>query len=261
MRGLAGRLAVGAILAVLVFSALAAAETRILGNIQLSVSAKLSPKHLPRDELSPVAVSVGWKIASTNESSPPVLEKVKLAINRHGIFDVVGLPYCPYGKIQPASTERALANCRSAVVGRGSFSALVGLENQDSYISKGKMVVFNGTRGRTPVLFGHIYTETPFAASFVIIFKVEKSKRGAYGTTLTAKMPANLRKWGNLTEVNMRLSRTFGYGGKKRSFISAGCPAPKGLSLAVFNLARTTFSFAGGNNISSTLTESCKVRR
>lgn len=261
MRRPAARLAAGAILIALTFTALAAAETSIIGNLQLSVTAKISPKRLPRKGRSPVAVSVGWKIASTDESKPPVLETVKLEINRHGVLDVTGLPTCPYDKIQPASTQRALANCRPALVGGGTFTALVGLENQESYVSKGKMVVFNGTQGRKPVLFGHIYTDTPFAASFVIVFKIDRKKQGAYGTTLTAKMPGNLRRWGNLTEVSMRLSRTYGYQGRKRSFISAGCPALKGTSLALFRLARTTFDFTGGDGISSTLTETCKVRR
>jgi hypothetical protein len=261
MRLSSARVTAAAVLLALVFGGLAAAETSIVGNLQVSVQAKLSPKRLPRDERSPVAVEVGWKIASRDESKPPALETVKLSINRHGVLDATGLPTCPYQKIQPASTERAVANCRSALVGQGSFTALVGIENQESYLSKGKMYIFNGTLGNKPVLFGHIYSETPFAASFVIVFKVNKKKQGAYGTTLTAKMPANLRKWGNLTEVDMRLSRTFGYRGKRRSFISAGCPAPNGLSLVLFRLAKASFDFSDGKALSFNLTETCKVKR
>jgi hypothetical protein len=261
MRSRAAQIAFAAILMALALNGLAAAETSLLGNLELNVTANLSPKRLPREGRSPVAVSIGWKIASTDESKPPVLETVKIAINRHGVLDVAGLPSCPYEKIHPASTGRALANCRSALVGRGTFSALVGLEGQESYLSQGTMLIFNGTRGQQPVLFGHIYTGTPFAASFVIVFKVTTRTHGTYGTTLTAKLPANLRKWGNLTEVEMRLSRTFARDGRKQSFLSAGCPALEGASLAVFSLAKTTFRFDNATGISSTLPGTCRVRR
>jgi hypothetical protein len=123
------------------------------------------------------------------------------------------------------------------------------------------MVVFNSVEGGKPVLYGQIYTNYPFAASFVIPFKVTQNKHGTYGTTLTAKLPSSLLDWGNLTGVEMRLSRQFAFKGKRRSFLSAACPTPKGVSAAVFKLARTSFIFTRGAHVSSTLTEDCKVRR
>ncbi len=248
-------------LVALALTPLANAETKILGNLQLSVQAKLSPKKLPRETSAPIAVSVGWQIQSTDPAlKPPSLKGVKIEINRAGILDPTGLPDCPYPQIQPASTQRALANCRPSLVGQGSFSALVGLEGQESYVSKGKMLVFKGTRAGKAVLYGQIYTAYPFAASFVIVFKVSKEKKGTYATTLSATLPANLRAWGNLTEVNMRLARNYSYKGKRRSFLSAGCPAPKGFGGVPFALARTSFAFNGAPQVSQTLTETCKVR-
>ncbi len=252
--------ALAALLA-LAATSLAQADTQILGNLQLSVAAKLSPKRLPRQGAAPIAVSVGWKITSTDPAQrPAVLKAVKIEINRAGILDPTGLPNCPYTEIQPASTSRALANCRPSLVGKGSFSALVGLEGQESYVSKGTMIVFKGTKAGKPVLFGQIYTNYPFAASFVIVFSISHQRHGAYGTTLSAKLPANLRAWGNLTEVQMSLKRTYGFEGKRRSFLSAGCPAPKGVGRALFRLARTTFSFSGAPDVSSTLSETCRAR-
>jgi hypothetical protein len=254
-------LALALALAALTLTPLANAETKILGNLQLSVQATLSPKKLPRETSAPIAVSVGWQIQSTDPTQkPPSLKSVKIEINRAGILDPTGLPDCPYPQIQPASTQRALANCRASLVGQGSFSALVGLEGQESYVSKGKMLVFKGTRSGKAVLYGQIYTNYPFAASFVIVFKVSKEQKGTYATTLTATLPANLRAWGNLTEVKMRLARNYSYKGKKRSFLSAGCPAPKGFGAAPFPLARTSFTFNGAPEVSQTLSETCKVR-
>src|SRR5436305_122081 len=246
--------AMAAALLVLAFTTLAKAETKILGNLQLSVQATLSPKKLPRESTAPIAVSVGWQIQSTDPALKPAsLKSVKIEINRAGILDPSGLPDCPYPQIQPASTQRAMANCRPSLVGQGSFSALVGLEGQESYVSKGKMLVFKGTRGKKPVLYGQIYTNYPFAASFVIVFKVSKEAKGTYATTLSATLPANLRAWGNLTEVKMRLARNYSYEGQQRSFLSAGCPAPKGFGAAPFPLARTSFTFNGAPQASQIL--------
>ncbi len=232
-----------------------------VGNLRLSVTAKFSPRRLPRRGKAPVAVSVGWKVATVDGSEPPKLKAIRIEINRNGLLDFTGLPTCPYVKIQPASTSRALANCRSALVGRGNFFALVGLEGQERYRAKGKMLVFNGVKGGKPVLYGQIYSAYPFANSFVIPFKVMKQRAGTYGTALDATLPATMRAWGNLTEVEMRLSRKFAYAGKLRSFISGGCPAPDGFTEAPFSLAKTSFGFEDGTKFSSTVTETCKVRR
>jgi hypothetical protein len=236
-------------------------ETRQVGGMVFNVSAALAPKKLPRERLAPVGVSVGWNISSTDGSEPPKLQTIKIEINRNGILDATGLPVCPYDRIQPASTERALQNCRSSLVGTGSFSAQVGLEGQERYVAKGKMLVFNGLEKGKPVLYGQLYSGYPFPNSFVVVFHIDKRKHGAYGTTLSAKLPAKLRAWGNLTEVEMNLSRKYRYKGKRRSFISASCPAPKGLDLVQFRLAKTTFSFSGGTTLNSTLAETCKSKR
>ena len=241
--------------------AYATTETKTKGNLVTTVTAKLSPKRLPRAGRAPVAVTLGWKVATRDGTDPPTLKKLKIEINRNGILDPTGLPVCPYGKIQPASTFRALKNCRSSLVGRGSFAALIGLQGQQRYVSKGKMVVFNSEKHGKPVLFGQIYSAHPFSSSFVIVFKVSKGKHGKYGTTLNATLPRGLRAWGNLTEIRMRLSRKYRFKGHSKSFLSANCPTPKGVPIASFSLARTSFAFEGGPKISSIVTDDCKVRR
>lgn len=57
----------------------------------------------------------------------------------------------------------------------------------------------------------------------------------------------------------MRLDRRYSAGGKRRSYLSAGCPAPKGLTTGPFPLARTSFGFAGGPTLRGTLTRTCKA--
>jgi hypothetical protein len=230
------------------------------GNLRVAVDGKLSPKKLPRKGTAPISVTVGGEISTTDESLPPTLKKLRIELNREGVLDYAGMPLCNYSRIQPASTSRALSGCRPSLVGKGSFSADITLAGQEPYPTQGRLVVFNGEKGGKPVLFGHIYSSKPFATSFVIVFTVSKRKSGTYSTVLSATLPKAMKAWGRLTGLEMTLSRTYRAKGKKRSFISAGCPAPKGFNQVSFPLARTSFEFAGGTKLRSVLSSNCRAR-
>ncbi|MBA3867128.1 MAG: hypothetical protein H0X42_12415 [Solirubrobacterales bacterium] len=241
-------------------AALAGAEIVQKGLLRVNVDSSLSPKQLPRQGSAPIAVKVGWNITTTDGSAPPKLQNLKIEINRHGQFDATGLPVCPIGRIQPASSARALSNCGSSLVGEGKFSAQVSLGNQEPYAASGRLLVFNGELKGKPVLLGQIYSPHPFATSFVIPFAVKQLDHGTYGTVLSTTIPKALLSWGNLTGIEMTLSRKYGFEGSRHSYVSAGCPAPKGFGLVLFPLARTSFSFSDGTTVGSTLTDTCKVR-
>jgi hypothetical protein len=248
-----------ALIAACSLTALAGAEIVQKGGVRVAVTGDLSPKRLPRSGSAPVRVSVGGEITATDKGEPPKLKTLTIELNRNGRLDVAGLPVCPYDSIQTASTARALAACREALVGRGSFTAEISLAGQEPYSTTGTMLAFNGREHGQPVLFGQIYSPRPFATSFVIVFAIGKAGKGAYGTTLTAQLPASLRSWGNLTGIELRLARTYVAGGRRHSYISAGCPAPKGLSKVSFPFARTSFGFQGGPALSSVLIRSCRA--
>jgi hypothetical protein len=249
-----------ALVAALALSALAQAEISQEGNLRVTVSGKLAPKRLPRTGVAPISVSVGGEIATTDQSLPPQLKTIRIELNRHGRLDYEGLPTCEYAKIQPGSSSHALAGCRAALVGKGTFSADITLSGQEPYATQGKLLVFNSIRGGKPVLYGHIYSAHPFATSFVIVFEVSQQKKGTYGIVLDAPLPKAMKSWGRLTGLQMTLDRRFHYKGKSHSYISSGCPAPKGFPGAAFPLARTSFAFAGGTELSSVLSSDCKVR-
>jgi hypothetical protein len=238
----------------------ARAEVVQKGTLRVAVSGRFSPKRLPRTGAAPIAATVGGGIATVDGSLPPQLKRLRIELNRHGRLETQGLPECRIGQIQPASTSRALSACRPALVGRGSFSVDVVLGSQEPYPTKGRLLVFNGTYDGRPALLGQIYSAHPFANSFVIPFQVSRLKRGPYGIALTARLPRAFTAWGYVTGLKMTLSRRYSYRGQRHSFISAGCPAPKGFSGSVFTLARTTFGFAGATKLSSTLTSECTVR-
>jgi hypothetical protein len=255
------RLAVVLLLGALLLGAtLARAEISQKGDLLVSVNGKLSPKALPRRGTAPVSVSVAGAVSTTDGTSPPQLQRMQIAVNRHGRFDTAGLPLCRYNQIQPASDSRALAACRSALVGEGRFAGTIALPGSaEPYPMAGRLLLFNGRRHGRPVLFGHIYSPKPFSSSFVLIFEMRTDARGTYGTTLTANLAKALGAKRNLESIEMTLSRRYRYRGAPHSYISSGCPAPKGTSIAPYSLARTTFSFAGGKTVTSVLLKSCRA--
>ena len=248
-----------AVLAVL-STALAHAETKQLGTIRVTVAGKLSPYALPRSGTAPVAVSVSGQVSTTDGSNPPELQQLKIEINSHGQLDSTGLPICNLSQIQPASNSRALSACHSSLLGQGSFAATISLPGQEPYPQEGRLLVFNGQEHGHQVLLGHIYSFHPFASSYVIPFEVSNAHHGTYGTTLTANLTKALGSSRNLTGIKMTLSRRYSYRGSSRSYVSAGCPAPSGFSKVIFPLARTTFSFANHQTLTSTLNRTCGVR-
>lgn len=230
------------------------------GTLRVLTTGKLSPKRLPRRGTAPIAVSVGGKFSTTDETLPPQLKSMRIELNRHGRLETTGLPECKIRQIHPASTRRALKACRPALVGRGSFEVEVVLAGQEPYPTKGRLLVFNGKHKGKPALLGQIYSAKPFTTSFVIPFVISKRRRGKYGLVLTSKVPKALTSWGHITGLTLNLKRRYGFRGRQRSVVSAGCPAPKGFPGALFPLARTTFSFVGGKKVTAGLTRSCKVR-
>jgi hypothetical protein len=240
-------------------AALAPAEVLQHGHVRVKVSGRIAPKKLPRKGTAPIGVQVGGQIGTTDGSPPPQLTTMAIELNREGVIDTKGLPLCPFDALEPASSDRAMANCKAALVGKGSFEAEVSLTGQESYVAKGKLLAFNGRKGGKPVLFAHIYSPKPFATSFVIVFAIKHASGGQFGSALVAKLPQTLSSWGKLTGIELNLKRRYSAGGKKRSYLSAGCPAPKGFGTVSFPLARTSFGFAGGPTLRGTLNRSCKA--
>jgi hypothetical protein len=258
MRRLAPILCVA--LAMALSAAVAGAVITQQGNLRVTVTGKLSPNRLPRTGAAPVAVTVGGKIATTDETAQPQLRKLTIEINRHGRLDSTGLPTCKVGLIRTASNGRALGACGSALVGEGRFFGTITLPGAAPYPIEGKLLVFNGTEHGKPVLYGHIYSPHPFATSFVIAFQISNNGKGPYATTLSADLAKALGTQRNLTGIEMTLSRRYSYKGKQRSYVAAGCPAPKGFPGASYPLAQTSFGFAGGETLTTVLNSSCKAR-
>jgi DNA-binding beta-propeller fold protein YncE len=238
-------------------SAASASDVLQRGHVRVKVDSDLAPKALPRHGAAGVHVSLETEIAATDGGTPPQLRRIAIAINRNGHFEPRGLPICHLAEIQPSSNAGALAACRASLVGEGSFSADVKLPEQSPFPSVGRVLAFNGRLNGHPAILAHVFGTKPVPTSFTLPFEIRPA-RGTYGTVLSASVPRSTG--GFITGLRLNLGRSFRAGGERRSYISAGCPAPAGLRGAVFPLARSSFTFTDGPKLSMVITRNCNVR-
>ncbi len=244
----------------LIGAAAAGAVTVQQEGLRMSVLSQIKPYKLPRDKPAPIAVFVAGHLESAKGGIPPQLRKMTIDVNKNGLLQSRGLPVCQIPQVQPASTERALSNCRDALIGSGQFWANIVLPDQGAYRTQGRLLIFNGRRAKKPVILAHIYTSHPFNTSFVIPFSIRKISKGTYGTRLSASLPEALGTWGYLDRIKLTLRRKYTYRSKQLSYFNAACAAPKGAKRASFPLAYVDFSFAGRPSVAVSVTKTCGVK-
>jgi hypothetical protein len=249
----------GAAAAAIACASLAHATVIQKGNLRITVTSQIQPYKLPRQGTAPIAVFVSGHLDAPHGGIPAQLQEMTVQVNRHGRLQSKGLPTCQVQQLQPASTERALANCGNAVIGSGQFWAHIVLPDQGAYPTHGRLLIFNGRRAGRPVLLTHIFTSNPFFSSFVLIFKIERIAKGAYGTELSASLPEALGSWGYVDRIKLTLRRKYTYRGRQLSYFNSGCPAPEGVRRTVFPLALASFDFEG-ISLSAKVQKSCGVK-
>jgi hypothetical protein len=251
--------ALGLAVAILACASLAQAAVIQEGNLRITLLSQIQPNKLPRDKPAPIAVFVAGHLAAPHGGIPAQLQKMTVKVNRHGLLQSKGLPVCQIAQLQPASTERALANCGEAVIGSGQFWAHIVLPDQGAYGTRGRLLIFNGRENGHPVLLTHIFTSNPFFSSFVLTFAIKKIK-GLYGTQLSASLPEALGSWGYVDRIKLTLKRKYTFKGKELSYFNSACPAPKGVKRIVFPLAEASFQFAEGLSLTTKVEKACAVK-
>lgn len=256
------RFAISAVLALVVLTGAVAARGELIqqGSLRVHFDGKLQPRALPRERLAPVTVSLAGSVSTSDGTRPPQLREMTIAVNRAGVVSTRGLATCSAPELQQTSSEAALRACRSALVGRGSFAANVDFPGAPLIPAHGEILAFNSLIHGRPGMLLHLYGSSPVRAAFVLPFNISYRRSGEFGAVFSTKIPEIASDLGYVTDIKMKLGRTFAYKGKRRSFLSASCATPVGISAAVFQLAKATFSFANGQRLRTGLLRDCRVR-
>lgn len=248
-----------ALLSAALLASAASAEQAQVGNLRGAFNGGISPSKLPRTALAPVQVTMSGKISTTDRTTPPKLEKIVLAINKHGRLETKGLPTCSLAKLNSVTSEQAKRSCEGALVGHGNVTSRVSLPGQGAFASNAELLAFNGKLGGHQAVLAQVSSGAPLPLTYVIAFEVKKSP-GTFGTSLEATLPPIASEYGYISAFSLALSRRYEAGGQKRSFAQASCPAPQGFTRAPFPFAKASYSFADGRTLSAELTRDCKVR-
>jgi hypothetical protein len=236
------------------------AEVQQQGNLRVRFAGSFAPRALPRSRPAPVKIKIEGGIATTDGSHPPPLRRLKLELNRHGRLSTRGLPVCQAPVLQSTSTEAALARCRGALVGRGSFHTSFAFGPGSTIPSDGTILAFNSRREGRPSLLLHLYGTAPVSATFVLSLKIERRSKGEFGTVMRTRIPKLAGGLGSITRLQLTVGRNYTYGGRPRSYLSASCGAPAGLPGGIFSFLRGSFSFEANRQIRTTLVRGCRVR-
>lgn len=241
-----------------VLATAARAEIVQSGDVRVSFQAGFTPTALPRQRPAPITVNFEGRISTTDGSHPPALQRLRVALNSAGRIDTRGLPRCRTAALQATSSDLALARCRRALVGKGTFVAQLPVERQ--LLVGGRALVFNGTVDGRPGMLIHIYVSNPVRLTLVIPIRISRHA-GRFGTVLTTTVPKLAGGSASIVALKLKIGRRFSVGGQRRSYLSAACAAPAGFPGAVFPFARSSFSFADGRTMHTVLSRSCRVRK
>ncbi len=222
---------VGSVVAIgcaLAFAAVAIGAPKIfrVGNLIFYDNGGISPTKLPRHGSAPVTARIEGEIRTVDGSHPPALSHIHAEIERTIEVDAVGLPVCRLGQIVATSTAAAKRACPDAIVGSGSAEVEVAFPEQAPFSSTGPVVLFNGgVHGRTTKVFLHAYVKVPAPTAIIVPAEVTRIDDGPYGLELEAKIPRIAGGAGSPVKYHIQIGRTYTYKGRKKSFITASCPA------------------------------------
>ena len=250
-----------AAVAALALLGLAKADTVSGDHVRIGFHARIHPTALPRSTPAPVSLHVAATVHPLDSRRPAPLQRLILQVNRHAHFSVRGLPGCPLRALRGTSTRQALANCRGALIGTGHFTSHIDIPEQAPFPAFGRALAFKTTRHGLPAVAIQVFGRTPASTTTVLSAALSRSgpATGPFGPKLEIEMPRIGDDWGYVSSFALTFHRRFRYRGRRRSVVSANCPAPAGLDLVPFEAARGTFVLADDKTLTRALSGSCRV--
>jgi hypothetical protein len=233
------------------------AERTIDQGLEVAFNGNFAPHDLPRTHPAPVKIQIQGRIATTDGSHPPPLRWLELEIHRNGKLSGEGLPVCRSSTLQSTSTQTAVDRCGRSLVGRGSFHADVDL-GRDVF-ANGKILAFRSRRQGKEVLLMHLFAAIPVRFTLIVPLVIGHKRNGQFGTVLRAHIP-RIGGIVSVTQIELKIGRTYSFRGERHSYVSAACSAPPGFSGAPFTFASGNFRFEDRKPIRITLVRSCSVR-
>lgn len=206
-------------------AAYGARKVECFGNLCIADNGGISPSKLPRHGRAPITARLSGEISSRDGSHPPALQSIQLEVDRTIAVDARGIPTCRPAQIEARTTAEARRACGSALVGSGEAEVEVAFPEQAPFSATGPVLLFNGgVHGRTTKVLLHAYVSVPAPTAIVTVATVTRIHRGRFGLEIAAQVPRIAGGAGSVTRFQLKVGRRFAYRGRRRSFLTAGCP-------------------------------------
>jgi hypothetical protein len=237
----------------------AGAERLQRGDLIVSLNGGISPNRLPRDEAAPVAVTLDGQVETADSSPLPRVNSIKLEMAWRGRLNTNGLPVCPRERLTTSNSRQALERCGGAKVGDGRMYAKIFFPNQNPFGIHAHLLAFNGIAPNgDPAVWVQGYSSNP-PVSFVLPFSVHHQP-GAFKTVLVTIIRRAVGPWPHVANFSIDVSRKFHHDGRRQSYLNASCPVPEGFTAGPLSLARATYHFAGGKQMTLESVRTCRAR-
>ena len=229
------------------------------GDLIVYLRGGVSPRTLPRDHTTPVAVRLQAGIRTANSAPLPRVTRIQLELAYRGALHTEGLPVCARRSLRALDTRNALAVCGSALVGTGKLYSRVFVPSQAPFGLHARLLAFNGKtrQGRTAIWVLAYSHDPPF--SFVLPFHVRRQS-GPFETVLVSEVPRDVGPWPHFAHFSMVVSRQFRHRGRVHSYLEASCPLPPRFSSGLLSLARATFSVENAPDLDVEAVRTCRAR-
>ena len=199
--------------------------TVVYEGLKITGGGEFNPQALPRDRPAPITLRGEAKIKSLDGKRPPALKEVVVETDKNGIVSAKGMPACSAGQLQSLDSAQAKQACSIALIGEGQSAVEIEFPNQKPFISKSKLLIFNGgVKGGTTTILIHAFLDVPVSAAVVVPVEVTKIHKGRYGLRSVASVPKIAGGYGSPLGFSLKIGRTFTYKGKQQSYLLAQCP-------------------------------------
>jgi hypothetical protein len=187
-----------------------------------SVTAAITPKHLPKRGGAPVRLTIRGD-ASTTDLGGYALRSVDLALDRQLSVDTSGLPTCSADAIDEfgVTPSQARATCGAALIGTGTASETfeVPAAFPPSFDVTYSILFFNATEGGKPAVLMFAYNGRPVSS------EITSFATGSVGIGQNLRFEPAGDDFASKVSFRFTLGRTWTRRGRWHSYLNGRCSA------------------------------------
>ncbi len=222
------RMGILTVIALLAMSGVALAIVLQEGTLEVVGEGGFTPTSLPKHETAPITIHGEGKIATTDGSLPPILDKIIVWYDKHGALITKGLPYCTRAKLEATTTKTARRICAGSIVGEGYGKAEIAFPEQRPFTAGSPITIFNAApHNGNPTVLAHAYLSVPAPTTYIVPVEIQRVHAGPFGFRTEATIPKIAGGAGIPLEGRLTIGKRWTFKGKKLSYINASCPSGK----------------------------------